>query len=192
MEWPSKNIPKGGFLQPAKCKYTPEKHEFIKLLVQESKMTLSQNKKNNYFLRTGEPFPSKSKIRHQLPEVTIRPGSSKKRSKNDIVNSGVYERERYVPRPCLFDREKEKEKLQNKMAFNGEIVVKKSKVIEKKVNQETKQEVNRFDQLVQEIKEREEWLEEMDRLGQGDKYRQIIELQIQEKVREMNRMKCAS
>lgn len=30
----------------------------------------------------------------------------------------------------------------------------------------------------------------MEELGQGDKYRQIIELQIQEKIREMNRMQA--
>lgn len=43
--------------------------------------------------------------------------------------------------------------------------------------------------MVEEIKEREQWLKEMEDLGYGDKYRLIIEQQIQNKVREMQKMK---
>lgn len=42
--------------------------------------------------------------------------------------------------------------------------------------------------MSQDIKDREEWLKEMEQLGEGDKYRHIIEQQIQEKVREMSRL----
>lgn len=41
---------------------------------------------------------------------------------------------------------------------------------------------------MQEIKERKDWLQEMENLGEGNKYRTIIEQQIQEKVREMNHL----
>ncbi|XP_072380958.1 UPF0193 protein EVG1 homolog [Diabrotica undecimpunctata] len=192
MDWPSKNVPRGGFLQPARCTYNPETHQFLKQLLQESKMTMTQNKKNNYFLRNGEPFPTQTRSHSHIPQISIRPGSSKKRSRETIMNSGVYEREQFFPKPMLFDREKEKEKLQNQMAYNADIVVHQKKVIEKKICQDNKEEINRFDQLVQEIRDREEWLKEMESMGQGEKYRQIIELQIQEKVREMNRMKCSN
>lgn len=45
-----------------------------------------------------------------------------------------------------------------------------------------------FFPVMQEIKDRENWLKEMEELGEGNKYKLIIEQQIQEKVREMNRL----
>ncbi|XP_074030592.1 UPF0193 protein EVG1 homolog [Leptinotarsa decemlineata] len=192
MEWPSKNVPRGGFMHAAKSSYSPDTHKFLKLLMEESKLSMMQRKKFNYCLRNGEPLPPishTSRSRVNIPEVTIRPGSSKRRTRETIVQSGAYEREEFRPHHPVVDREKEKERLQNKMAYNEEIKVRKPKIFQKLVSKEDKEEINRFDQIVQEIKEREEWLKEMEALGQGNKYRQIIELQIQEKVREMNKMK---
>ncbi|KAJ8951562.1 hypothetical protein NQ318_020438 [Aromia moschata] len=42
--------------------------------------------------------------------------------------------------------------------------------------------------VMREIKEREEWLREMEELGQGDKYRAIIQQQIHAKIREMDKL----
>lgn len=42
--------------------------------------------------------------------------------------------------------------------------------------------------VVQEIREREDWIVDMAHLGQDKKYREIIDLQIQERIREMNRL----
>lgn len=43
--------------------------------------------------------------------------------------------------------------------------------------------------VMREIKDREEWLREMEELGQGEKYKLIITQQIQSKVREMESLK---
>lgn len=93
------------------------------------------------------------------------------------------------------------------MAYNKDIEVSIPKLIKKLEKKEPEVELNRFDQrkghsffyvikiindtvlVVEEIKEREQWLKEMEDLGHGDKYRLIIEQQIQNKVREMQKMK---
>ncbi|KAJ8923380.1 hypothetical protein NQ315_001938 [Exocentrus adspersus] len=192
MEWPSRNVVHGGVLHAAKASYSPETHKFIKLLMEESNLTTMQRNKVNYYLRNGEPLPSirSSSSRHKsnLPPVTIRPGSSKRRSRETIINSGVYEREKFYPLHPRVDREKEKEKLQEKMAYNKEIKITKAK-IHKKKDKEGYVDMNRFDQLVEEIREREDWLKEMEELGLGNKYRLIITQQIQAKLREMESLK---
>ncbi|CAG9865275.1 unnamed protein product [Phyllotreta striolata] len=187
MEWMSKNVPKGGMLQTPKNSFDPDRAKYLKLLIEESKMASMMRKKENYNLRSDEEAPES--VREPKYPVTIRPGSSKKRSMQTIVESGVYERERFKPARPAVDREKEKEKLQNKMAYNSEIKFERKRAIEKRVRRETAKEPNRFDQLVEEIKERENWLKDMERLGEADKYRQVIENQIQEKIRLLNRMK---
>ncbi|XP_066246066.1 UPF0193 protein EVG1 homolog [Euwallacea similis] len=196
MEWPSRNIHQGGILHPAKATYSPETHQFLKVLMEESKLSMMQRKKVNYFLRNGEPLPTlgswSRNRRSKILEVTIRPGSSKKRSRDDIVSSGAYEREPFRATCPVVDREREKEKLANKMAYNKDILVTKEKIIRKIESEEVKVDPNKFDQLVQDIKEREQWLKEMEELGQGDKYRVIIEQQIQNKVIEMKRLKTAN
>lgn len=43
--------------------------------------------------------------------------------------------------------------------------------------------------VVQEIQEREEWLKQMEELGEGKQHRLVIQQQIQARVREMEKMK---
>ncbi|KAJ8951564.1 hypothetical protein NQ318_020440 [Aromia moschata] len=86
--------------------YTPLS---LGLLMDESKLSMTQRKKFNYFLRNGEPLPpirNSSSVRRnsRIPEVTIRPGSSKRRTRDTIVQSGVYERDRFQPMHPKIDR----------------------------------------------------------------------------------------
>ncbi|KAL1494217.1 hypothetical protein ABEB36_009847 [Hypothenemus hampei] len=191
MEWPSKNIPQGGILHPPRAQYNPETHKFLNLLMEECKLSMAQRKKLNYHLRNGEPLPCSHKVYNRnskLPPVTIRPGSSKRRSRSDIISSGAYERELFRPNYPVVDREREKEKLANKMAYNKDIKVTKERVLKKFEQEPVKVELNRFDQLLEEINERKQWLKEMEDLGHSEKYRLIIEQQIQNKMREMQNL----
>lgn len=45
--------------------------------------------------------------------------------------------------------------------------------------------------VVKEIKEREEFLQKMEELGEGQKYKLVIQQQIQARVREMEKLKVA-
>ncbi|XP_030760632.1 UPF0193 protein EVG1 homolog [Sitophilus oryzae] len=196
MQWQSKNVPQGGILQPPRASYSPETHNFLKVLMEESRMSAMQRRKVDYILRNGEPLPplqrKMSRPKNNIPEVTIRPGSSKRRSREAILLSGAYEKDIFRPIKPGMDREREIEKLANKMAYREDVHVTKSKVLKKLEKEKVELAANRFDQLVQEIKEREEWLKEMDELGEGNKYKLIIEQQIQNKVREMDRLKLSA
>ncbi|XP_060522731.1 UPF0193 protein EVG1 homolog [Cylas formicarius] len=192
-DWSSKTVPRGGILHPAKANYSAETEKFLKLLMEESKMSMMQRKRLNYALRNGDPLPSLANITKRktpnLPEVTIRPASSKRRSMETIIRSGAYERDAYKPNHLVVDREREKDKLANKMAYNKDLAVSKEKVLEKYVEKEMESKPNRFDELLKEIKERQDWLREMQELGEDKKYRPIIEQQIQNKVRELEKLK---
>ncbi|EFA09132.2 UPF0193 protein EVG1 homolog [Tribolium castaneum] len=194
MQWPSRNVQMGGILHPAKANYSPETHQFLRVLMDESKLTMMQRKKFDYCLRNGEPLPLPTNRscdsitpRKKPPKVLIRPGTSKRRSLDTIHKSGAYEREKFVPRGPKIDREKEKNRLQNKMAFGKEVEPKPSRKTKKPP--ETEETFNRFDQLVHEIKEREEWLKQMEELGVGKKHKLVIQQQIQARVREMEKLK---
>ncbi|KAK5641261.1 hypothetical protein RI129_009808 [Pyrocoelia pectoralis] len=186
MEWPSKRIPQGGMFHPAKVNYNPQTRDFLKELINESKLSTIQRQKD-YPLRSHEPLPhSRSELNtSNQSKNLIRPGSSKKRCQKTIVNSGAYVREKFVPQLPRIDGEKAKRHLQDIMEFGKDVnpTLQVPKSIPQKKPDTTEE--NRFDQLVREIQERKDFLEEMRSYGDGDKYEQIIEQQIQTKLREM-------
>ncbi|XP_019868086.2 UPF0193 protein EVG1 [Aethina tumida] len=195
MEWPSQNVPQGGFLHPRKVDFSPDTAKFLKELIQESKLSIRQKSKFENMLRNDQVrFYKSPKPTRRTPEITIRPGSPRKRSMQTILQSGAYEREKFVPLHPRIDREKEKEKLQHIMAYNQEVAPKQEWPLDRKLKRESPPapQVNRYDLLEQEILERQEWLEKMEALGMGDKFRPIIHQQIQAKLREMNRLQPAS
>lgn len=80
--------------------------------------------------------------------------------------------------------EREKQRLQNILATGKDVVehqVKQALVETKKEEIE----IDRFEELVNEVRERREFLAEMEALGQGKKYQRIILTEISQKMREM-------
>lgn len=171
MEWPSKNVSQGGVLHPAKVKYSPETKDFLKrkfcidntsplaliffipVLMEETKLTTMQRNKVNYILRNGEPLKSPKPTRRNfgepdLPEVTIRPGSSKRRTIDTIIRSGAYEREKFVPEHPKVDREQAIKELQNVLAYGKKDVTPRTcrKPLKQKKNKQKTGEINRFDE----------------------------------------------
>ena len=70
----------------------------------------------------------------------------------------------------------EKQKLQSVMAFGTDAEprpVQRVPVVEPE-----EEEADRFDEILQEIEERREFLDEMEALGQGQKYRTMITTEI--------------
>ncbi|KAL3272306.1 hypothetical protein HHI36_024031 [Cryptolaemus montrouzieri] len=152
MEWPSKNVSRGGILHPRKVQYNPQTKDYLKMLVNESKMAMTQLRKSEYNLRDYEPIAtSRKNSRKKLPKVVIRPGSSKRRSYDSIVKSGALERELFVPKPTV-NREAEKMRLQNSMSQgnDGSPKIPDEKSLPRKPLKYKPS--NRFDQLVQEIR----------------------------------------
>jgi len=84
--------------------------------------------------------------------------------------------------------EKDKRRLQNVMAYgedgkNIEDVPRQKKPSPREMVQE--KEVDRFDEVLQEIEDRKAFLDEMEELGQGKQYRTIISTEISQKIREL-------
>lgn len=123
------------------------------MLTEESKLTTMQRNKVNYFLRNGEemrtPKSEHNFEKSRFPKVTIRPGSSRRRSIDSILQSGAYEREKFVPLHPAVNREQAIKHLQNVLAYdkNARASPKTSRR-QKKKNKEEKQteDINRFDE----------------------------------------------
>ncbi|KFQ64113.1 UPF0193 protein EVG1, partial [Pelecanus crispus] len=96
----------------------------------------------------------------------------------------AYTREKFKPR-ARRDLEKEKQRLQNILATGKEVVEHKVKQMLVQTKEEEIPEPDRFEELVNEVQERKEFLAEMEALGQGKKYRRIVLTEISQKMREM-------
>ena len=137
-------------------------------------------------------------------QFTMSTRSVKQReSQEEIRNRGGYSRDIYRGGPII-NREDKKIKLQNKMAFGIEDPLKEYRQRKKntplptpvdRYNTFVTFKINkklilflRFSELENEIKERREFLEEMEALGQGPKYRAQISTQISGIIREMEQI----
>lgn len=98
---------------------------------------------------------------------------------------GTYNRDQYRPQATR-DLEKEKRRLQNILATGKDVPeVRRDRRPAPQEKETPEIELDRFDELVNEIQERRQFLDEMEALGQGKKFRSIVETEISQKLREM-------
>ncbi|NWX98965.1 EVG1 protein, partial [Nothoprocta ornata] len=96
----------------------------------------------------------------------------------------AYSREQFRPQ-ARRDLEREKQRLQSILATGKDVVEHKAKQPPPQTEEEEAPEVDRFEELVNEVEERKEFLAEMEALGQGKRYRGIVLTEISQKLREM-------
>ncbi|NXT06033.1 EVG1 protein, partial [Prunella fulvescens] len=96
----------------------------------------------------------------------------------------AYTREKFKPQPTR-DLEKEKRRLQKILALGKDEVEDKVEQVLVRKKKEELAEPDRFEELINEIQERREFLAEMEALGQGKKYQRIVLTEISEKLNEM-------
>uniref|UniRef100_A0A8C6ZMV0 EVG1 protein n=1 Tax=Nothoprocta perdicaria TaxID=30464 RepID=A0A8C6ZMV0_NOTPE len=96
----------------------------------------------------------------------------------------AYSREQFKPQ-ARRDLEREKQRLQSILATGKDVVEHKAKQPPPRTEEEEAPEVDRFEELVNEVEERKEFLAEMEALGQGKRYRGIVLTEISQKLREM-------
>ncbi|NWU47998.1 EVG1 protein, partial [Dromas ardeola] len=96
----------------------------------------------------------------------------------------AYTREKFKPQ-ARRDLEKEKQRLQNILATGKDVVECNVKQTLVQTKEEEIPEPDRFEELVNEVQERKEFLAEMEALGQGKKYQSIVLTEISQKMREM-------
>lgn len=187
----TKPVAKGGlFGTSERPSYSKETQELLKIMMEESRLTNFQRRKLKESMSDGKSLPARvaptssdRKQKQSPPRKSSSRGlsvSSNMRTIDMIEESGAYERDQYIPKP-IRSLEKEKERLSNLMAFGEEIEVPKKPKKSPKIQPEK----DRFDELQEEISERAKFLDEMIKLGQGDKYRSIISTEISQLIREM-------
>ncbi|XP_061220603.1 UPF0193 protein EVG1 isoform X2 [Neopsephotus bourkii] len=163
--------------------YSPGTRELLRAMMEESKLTHFQRRYLMECVERGdtmplrchpttskEPAPASSPHAHQRSRLSAKPHL---RPASACQAGGSYIREKFKPRATR-DLEKEKQRLQNILATGKDVVEHKVKPVVVQTKEEESPEPDRFEELVNEIQERKEFLAEMDALGQGKKYRRII------------------
>nr|XP_043884223.1 UPF0193 protein EVG1 isoform X1 [Solea senegalensis] len=164
------------------------------VMMQESRLSNLQRKQINECLKNGAALPLVPE--HTSPTTPAQPKSSKsvhkhlpgkpqRRSAESCRSGNSYVREKFWPVPTR-DLEKEKRRLQHMMATGQEEPTAASSL-----NAPTcwrsgvMEERDRYQEVLDEIEERRQFLSEMASLGQEKKYMSIINTEISQKIREL-------
>ncbi|XP_031573057.1 UPF0193 protein EVG1 homolog [Actinia tenebrosa] len=197
-------VAKGGLWSTQAAPVSKETQNLLKVMMEESKLTNFQRRQLNEKLSSGQPLPTTvnptssrtqqprkhSPVQKPLPMVlNARHLSGGKRNKEVIDQlQDEQPKEDYKPSPGKLITDSDKRKLQNVMAFGeyGKKMEVNPKIKSKNKKQSIpKKEVDRFDEVLQEIEERKQFLEEMEAAGKGDQYKTIINTEISQKIREL-------
>ncbi|XP_050528121.1 uncharacterized protein LOC126898223 [Daktulosphaira vitifoliae] len=179
MAYRTKICSQGGlFNAPRPFNYSAETRAFINQLINESKMTTLQRKAVGNLFKTGkQPIPERTDLRLSAKSTPIkRYRSSKPRTLKNIIESGAYEPDIFLPDLRTKNYNFEKEKLQSIMAF-GKItkldpVQQTKRKIDKKSKTYTEEEL--IDSIILEIENREKFLIDMEMLGKEAMYQDSI------------------
>ncbi|NXN95913.1 EVG1 protein, partial [Rhinopomastus cyanomelas] len=172
--------------------YSAGTQELLRAMMEESKLTHFQRRYLMDCVKRGDTLPLQcrpisSKEPAFTPPVCQRNRLSAKphlRPAKVCQAGDAYTREKFRPRATR-DLEKEKQRLQNILATGKDVVERKGKQLLVQAEEEEMPEPDRFEELLNEVQERREFLAEMEALGQGKKYRSIILTEISQKIREM-------
>ncbi|CAG4979444.1 unnamed protein product [Colias eurytheme] len=85
--WPSKSVPHGGIFHTRVVEPSKTQQQFLKILLEESKLSIAQRKKSALALRQYEEKEPPPRV--EIPMV--RPRTSRRRSLSAIRESGIYE-----------------------------------------------------------------------------------------------------
>ncbi|KAL8597436.1 hypothetical protein ACOMHN_050934 [Nucella lapillus] len=191
-----KNTAPGGFWSAPQVQYSKQTHDLLKEMMKESKLTNFQQRQLDKTLKGGGQLPSRvpptcsvkqTKPKKQPPPSKVLNPKNYAvglRSKDTMEAQGAFVKSDYVPPRGITRSAREKEKLANIMAY-GEDVDKIPLERVRRRLQTPPPEPDRFDELQSEIEERQKFLADMENLGKGEKYQQIIATEISQKVREM-------
>ncbi|XP_031625531.1 UPF0193 protein EVG1 homolog [Contarinia nasturtii] len=191
--WPSTRVAKGGIFNLPKVKYSKETHDFLNLLMEEQKLSILQRNKINYILRSGQSLPKSTSKRK--PIVDRFPGLDAMRAKNarrrtlDVIKaSGGYDRAKFTPK-SFEPSELKKVRLQEEMSgLKHDFSIENVQNVRAASTQSNDDDIDPVDELLHEIQERMDWLEEMEKLGEGHIHRPMIKSEIEERLRLIKRL----
>ncbi|XP_059902596.1 UPF0193 protein EVG1 isoform X4 [Gadus macrocephalus] len=181
--------------------YSQETQKMLKMMMEESKLTNFQRRQITKSLTDGAALPpslgpSSSAPGPQQPEqkVTGTPQRdyyvpSRRRSEQTCRSGDSYRRDAFRPRPTR-DLEKEKSRLQSILATGKDETKPKPKPKPSRSEAQSPETMEKdgFQEVVDEIEERRQFLADMTALGQEKLYRNLINTEIAQKIRELELM----
>ncbi|XP_018617252.1 UPF0193 protein EVG1 [Scleropages formosus] len=193
---------KGLWSCPRVPQYSKETLETIRLMMQEAKLSHFKQRQIISQLQNGGalrlPCKPTSSATGAHPRASAKQACGtaarpQKRSAEMCRAGDSYTRDKFLP-SATRDLEKEKRRLQNIFATGNEKsdTPRSHHVPEERGDEE---ETDRFQEVLDEIEERKQFLEEMTALGKGKYYQNIITTEISQKVRELeiiDRARCAA
>ena len=181
--------------------YSKETQDLLRTMMQESKLTLFQQRQLKDKLKSGSSLPttvnptsSKITVSKPKPQRQTKPKFHSKRSKKVIERLQTEDTEtELLPRPCKpgKDIKVEKEKLQNIMAFGdplkGDAFGDQIKSLRREVPCD-RDDVDLFEEVMSEIRERQEFLKCVHKHGEDREMENIILTEISQKVRDLKQI----
>ncbi|XP_050926764.1 LOW QUALITY PROTEIN: UPF0193 protein EVG1 [Lates calcarifer] len=198
MESSSQSRAGGGLWNnPRATSYSKETQDMLRLMMQESRLTNLQRKQINECLKNGAALPLASDLTSSPPPTQPKttksvqkrlPGKPQRRSAESCRSGNSYVREKFCPAPTR-DLEKEKRRLQNILATGQEEPTPASS--QNARNPEVMEERDQYQEVLDEIEERRQFLADMASLGQEKQYINIINTEISQKIRELEALEKA-
>ncbi|XP_017272513.1 UPF0193 protein EVG1 isoform X2 [Kryptolebias marmoratus] len=173
---------RGLWNNPRPAQSSRELQDLMRIRKDESRLACSQRKQINRNPKIYAPPLSSSPGR---PARIHPPASTQRRSAESCRSGSSYERERFCPGPTR-DLEREKRRLQNILA-TGEEEPESTKPPRTTSGGEpgAPEEIDRCQEVLNEIEERRQFLAEMAALGQEKQYVDIINTEISQRLREL-------
>ncbi|NXL90090.1 EVG1 protein, partial [Alectura lathami] len=185
---------RGNAARGGRARYSPETREVLRAMMEASKLTRFQKRCLMDCLERGDTLPLHCRPTSSQEPAPVPPAFSPPRCRLPakphlrparVCQAGdAYTREKFKPR-ARRDLEREKQRLQNILATGKDVAEHQAKRRLLQAKEEEIPQLDRFDELVNEVQERREFLAEMEALGQGKKYQRIILTEISQKMREM-------
>ncbi|XP_005039808.2 PREDICTED: UPF0193 protein EVG1, partial [Ficedula albicollis] len=186
--------PRGGSGAGRPARYSTGTRELVRAMMEEMHLTHSHKRYLMDYVKRGdalplqrfppsskEPVPVSNPAAWQPRRLPARPLLRPA----EVCRAGdAYTREKFKPQPTR-DLEKEKRRLQNILATGKDEVEDEVAQVFVWKKEEEIAEPDRFEELMNEIQERREFLTQMEALGQGKKYQGIILTEISQKLHEM-------
>ncbi|XP_032543778.1 UPF0193 protein EVG1 [Chiroxiphia lanceolata] len=186
---------RGGGSRPGRsAQYSTGTRELLRAMMEELKLTHSQRRYLMDCVKRGNALPlqwpstsSKQPVPASSPPAcrpSRLPARPHLRPAKVCQAGDAYTREKFKPQPTR-DLEKEKQRLQNILATGKEEVEDEVERVLVRTKEEEIPEPDRFEELVNEIQDRREFLAQMEALGQDKEYKGIVLAEISQKMHEM-------
>ncbi|XP_029990088.1 UPF0193 protein EVG1 isoform X2 [Sphaeramia orbicularis] len=182
---------------PRPSKYSKETQEMLRVMTQELKLTNIQRKQISECIKNGKalPLPSDfpsssavpSKPKTSRPSSNYLPTRPQRRTAEMCRSGNSYTREKFQPGPTR-DLEKEKWRLQNILEKGKDEPVAVPQHNPNPCPNPDMEEKDRYQEVLDEIEERRQFLADMASLGQEKDYTYMINTEISQRIRELELM----